>query len=153
MTVHAYNCCVRPAGQMTHEVPKKNISAKEIMVLRYVHGNDAVIKIHRVGEFKEYDERRDLECLAAFYGPAAVQRVFNVFIDLLAGPDVDPTEYVTNFEVIAKEAQIADIKAVMFEAGGNPQVQRPADDDKPLIVGDQESRQAAEYVSQNAALE
>lgn len=144
MPINAYNCCVRPAGQLTHEVPKKNISAKEIMILRFVHGNDAVIKIERIGEFKDYDERRDLEYMAAQYGPAAVQRVFNVFIDPLAGMDVDMKEYITNFSVIEQEAKLTDMQSVLREAGGNPNANRLPE--KPLAVGDAESRAAVDYV-------
>ncbi len=40
-----YNCHVRLGGSTTSEVPMNGISAAEIIVLRHIHGLDAVVRI------------------------------------------------------------------------------------------------------------
>lgn len=40
-----YNCHVRLGGSTTSEVPLNGISAAEIIVLRHIHGLDAVVRI------------------------------------------------------------------------------------------------------------
>lgn len=47
-----YNCRVRLLGNPLNEVPKTEITAAEIEVLRALHGNDAVVGITEVGEVK-----------------------------------------------------------------------------------------------------
>lgn len=44
-----YSCNVRPGAELTHEVPRINISAAEIMVLQHIHGEGSVVNI-RVGK-------------------------------------------------------------------------------------------------------
>lgn len=40
-----YNCQVRLGGLTTSEVPKDGVTAAEIVVLRHIHGSDAVVRI------------------------------------------------------------------------------------------------------------
>ena len=74
-----YNCSVRPGGDLIHDVPKKDVSAAEIMVLNHVHGEGSVINIEptkttRAPHKQEYNRLTDV------YGAKAVQEVFgNVF--------------------------------------------------------------------------
>lgn len=42
-----YDCIVRLAGDITNEVPKTDATAAEIIVLRHIHGGDAVIGIKK----------------------------------------------------------------------------------------------------------
>ena len=50
--MHLYNCKVRLSGSLYNEVPKSQISAAEIIVLRTIHGSDAVADIVPAGESK-----------------------------------------------------------------------------------------------------
>ena len=45
-----YSATVRPAGDLHTEIFKENLTAAEIMVLRHLHGEDAVLKIQPMGE-------------------------------------------------------------------------------------------------------
>lgn len=45
-----YNAKVRLAGSLLHEVYKEGLSAPEIMLLRHIHGQDAVVDIKYVDE-------------------------------------------------------------------------------------------------------
>lgn len=40
-----YDCTVRHAGNLLHEIPRYGVTAPEIMILRTIHGGDAVVKI------------------------------------------------------------------------------------------------------------
>ncbi|MBB3980097.1 hypothetical protein GGQ64_005344 [Rhizobium azooxidifex] len=50
--MHLYNCKVRLSGSLYNEVPKSQISAAEIIVLRTIHGADSVADIVPAGEAK-----------------------------------------------------------------------------------------------------
>jgi hypothetical protein len=140
----AYNCIVRPAGQITHEVPKLGISAKEIMLLRFIHGSDSVIRIVHVGDLKlESAGRPDLSendlllrRLANDYTPERVSKVFNVnVIDFEDTRENDPNSFI-KLSVIENEAMgrsEASLTDVAREAG--PARQSAGPDETPFIVG------------------
>ena len=142
----AYNVCVRPAGQMTHEVPKHGISAKEVLMLRHVHGRDGVIKIEDVGTIKDYDENEDLKQMAFTYKPKMVHRVFGVYVEDFTGQDIDPKDYITNFEVIEAEAKNASIADVLNEAGARGDAPQHVDSEAVSYVGDGDSAKVAEAI-------
>lgn len=52
-----YNCKVRLSGSLYNEVPKDEVTAAEITLLRVIHGNDGVADIVHKGEV----ERSDIE--------------------------------------------------------------------------------------------
>ena len=58
-----YSAKVRLAGNPYHEVLKTDLSAPEIIVLRHVHGEDAVLDIRQTGERQvdHIEERKRLE--------------------------------------------------------------------------------------------
>ncbi len=133
--MRAYDCIVRPAGQITHEVPKMNVSAKEIVLLMHIHGRDAVNKVRHVGTMQkrnedgkvigDYDEQADLQRLAHLYGPERVQKVFGVFLEPFDDDDRDtPNDYITDMSVIRAEANNEEVPMadVAREAGNH----RPA---------------------------
>ena len=81
-----YNATVRLAGDTSHEVNKAGLSAPEIMVLRRIHGLDAVVRISPVSPTpdqlnysnvaerlrlrKLYCERKELEyMMTELFGP------------------------------------------------------------------------------------
>lgn len=72
-----YHCNIRPGGDLGHEVPKKDISAAEIMVLQYIHGNDAVVDIRQGKSNKKPGlAKKEYEKLMGQYGPAPVKAMF-----------------------------------------------------------------------------
>lgn len=144
----AYNCSVRPAGQISLEVPKYGLSAKEVLLLRHVHGRDAVIKIEDIGQFKDYDEKKDLQNMSYNYGPAVLLRVFNVVVDAF-DEEVDPKNYITNFEVIVAEAgKSASVKDIVAEAGATIDApQNVAQAGNTTFIGNPDEQAAAKEVA------
>lgn len=67
--MHLYNCKVRLSGSLYNEVPKTGITAAEIIVLRVIHGDDAVADITPAGEEKKSSAQLRGE-LALMYGKA-----------------------------------------------------------------------------------
>ena len=116
---YAYNCMVRPGGHITHEVPKHGISAKEVQLLRMLHGNDAVFKIERVGEFRDYNETTEYQLLAMRYGDALISRAFSVDLSMLGieKNDRGKHEYIEDFKIIEADAKGVDLREVAQEAG------------------------------------
>lgn len=92
--MQTYNAIVRLGGELHNEVEKKNLTAPEILVLRKVHGQDAVVKIEPSGEWddhfskvtrrdevtgetyeeeREYDDDAEKNRLADTYGTAIMK--------------------------------------------------------------------------------
>ncbi len=92
--MQTYNAIVRLGGELHNEVSKNNLTAPEILVLRKVHGQDAVVKIEPSGEWedhfgevnvrddvtgeyhkeeREYDDDVEKNRLADTYGSAIVK--------------------------------------------------------------------------------
>jgi hypothetical protein len=120
MSFNAYDCIVRPGGQITHEVPKKGISAKEIMLLRVLHGNDGVMRIECVGEYLDYNESAELKRLAMRFSDKVVARVFGVDPDLLRIGETDENErtYVEEFKIKRNAApRKVELLDIVKEAG------------------------------------
>jgi len=66
-----YNATVRLDGNILHEVPKQNITAPEIIILRYTHGDDAVVHIKKVsgkGKNNKLNQKQEIERLKMIYG-------------------------------------------------------------------------------------
>lgn len=61
--MHLYNCKVRLAGQLHNEVYKPQVSAAEVLILKTIHGDDAVVGLERAGKGKPVHDqlRRQLE--------------------------------------------------------------------------------------------
>lgn len=70
-----YDCRVRHAGNMLHEIPKNGVTAPEVMILRHIHGPDAVVSLQP----RRNDRRPHLEeidRLRREYGAKAFSSVF-----------------------------------------------------------------------------
>ena len=78
-----YDCRVRLAGLVHHEVPKYSATEKEVVLLRKIHGADAVVGIRSTGESKRTDSE-ELARLAGIYGQEVVERAFSVALDDLS---------------------------------------------------------------------
>lgn len=77
-----YNCQVRLSGNVNHVVPKYACTEHEILILRTLHGNDAVVFIKQVGEDKDRTEKGEFSRLAAIYGQDKVESLFMIKLDL-----------------------------------------------------------------------
>lgn len=68
-----FACKVRLAGSLYNEVPKSDVTVPEIIILRTIHGGDAVAEIVEIDSVKRSDaEERDR--LAHIYGAAIKNR-------------------------------------------------------------------------------
>lgn len=58
-----YSCTVRLSGSLYNEVPKTDVTAAEIFIMRVLHGEDAVVQVYETGKNKatQTDERARLE--------------------------------------------------------------------------------------------
>lgn len=72
-----YNCVVNVGGAVHTRVPKENVSAPEIIILRHLHGNDAVLKIKPAGTSNapQRELRAELEYR---YGAKRVAALFGI---------------------------------------------------------------------------
>lgn len=66
-----YSCKVRLGASLYNEVPKSDVTAAEIHILRTLHGSDAVVSIFETGKNKigQSEERDRLEQI---YAPGIV---------------------------------------------------------------------------------
>lgn len=76
-----FSCIVKlrsgaESGIFTGEVPKTDVSAAEILLLKSLHQDDAVTNIVKTGNDKSRKNAVERERLNAIYGPLAVTRVF-----------------------------------------------------------------------------
>lgn len=70
-----YRCKVRLAGDLRNEVRKREATAPEIMILRRIHGHDAVVDISHVRSDKRQHSAERAR-LAATYRPKIVESLF-----------------------------------------------------------------------------
>jgi hypothetical protein len=79
-----FDCQVRLAGDLNHVVPRYAVTEQEILMLRNLHGNDAVVRIKQVGDAKDRTEAEELQRLALLYSQDRVEKLFMVKLDLNA---------------------------------------------------------------------
>jgi hypothetical protein len=72
-----YSCLVRHSGNPDHSIPKQNVTAKEILLLKHMHGDDAVLNVAETGETERTDEH-ELFRLARTYKQKRVEKLLNV---------------------------------------------------------------------------
>lgn len=76
--MHFVTCTVRLAGDMRHEVVRdafNPVSYPEVEILRYLHGDDAVLNVKAIAEV-EQSAREEKERLSLKYGTVNVETVF-----------------------------------------------------------------------------
>ena len=71
-----YDALCRPAGQLTHEVPKSMLTAPEIFLLRSIHGDDGVVQLKPSKVAESFDAGAERARLKALYGDKAFAKVF-----------------------------------------------------------------------------
>jgi hypothetical protein len=70
-----YDALVRIGGSPLHEIPKQDLTAAEIICLRAIHGDDAVVQI-KARKMGNHSHRGERDRLKGVYGDALVARVF-----------------------------------------------------------------------------
>lgn len=70
-----FSAKVRIMGQVQDEVSKTNVTQAEIVVLKSIHGDDAVSEIKLTDEV-ERDEAKERERLEMIYGDAVIGKLF-----------------------------------------------------------------------------
>lgn len=70
-----FTCKLRLGGSVLNEVPKINVSAPEVLVLRAIHGHDAVVDMRRTGG-KHANHNEERERLSQVYGADKVLELF-----------------------------------------------------------------------------
>lgn len=76
-----YSCRVNVMGDVVqHTVPKERITEKELMLLRRIHGNEAIHGLRELGE-SPVDEMEELHRLAMVYGRERVEEAFRLSLD------------------------------------------------------------------------
>lgn len=65
-----YQCRVRLSGSLHNEVPRYGLTAPEMHILQFLHGDDALIDIRRDGQQSYASDADERERLNAVYGRA-----------------------------------------------------------------------------------
>lgn len=86
MELRLFDCIVlhgHATGFNGHQIPKKGVTEKELILLRHLHGQDNVTGIKEAGK-RDVDEQEEMYRLAREYGSAAdpmrgAKRVEEVF--------------------------------------------------------------------------
>lgn len=73
-----YDCKLRLGGNVVNEVRKEKVSAAEVIIMRAIHGDDAVIEIVEVGEDKRSDAEERDRLAAALYDAEMLSKVFGI---------------------------------------------------------------------------
>lgn len=82
-----FHCTVRLAGQVSHEVPRFNVTEREMQLLREIHGNDGVVHAKRAKDKAGKDvtvnrtDKEEMLMLAKAYGLKRVEDCFKVKLD------------------------------------------------------------------------
>ena len=80
--MHLYACKVRLHGSVMNEVPKEDVTACEVMILRLIHGDDAIVALRCTGDVARSDEEERARLSdaygAAFPGKDIVRETFGV---------------------------------------------------------------------------
>jgi hypothetical protein len=94
-----YNCVVRHAGNLGMTIHKEDVTAAEIVLLRALHGEDAVINMAETRQTRR-EHRAERERLAAYYGervladcfPGALSRLPTTLAEAGIGVEQDEPE-------------------------------------------------------------
>lgn len=70
-----YSCKVRLSGSLYNEVPKSDVTAPEIQILRVLHGDDAVAEIRETGRNKVGQAEERARLIEAYGGGLVAQQL------------------------------------------------------------------------------
>ena len=70
-----YSCKVRLSGNVNNEVRKPEVSAAEVLVLRQLHGADAVLEVKRV-RMEHAPHAKERDRLNRVYGAKIITQLF-----------------------------------------------------------------------------
>lgn len=156
------NCKVRHRGDMHHTISRYEIDVVEVMVLRHIHGEDAVVEIQVVGHTRK-PGKQVIDRIDQLYGAKIVEEVFGknlqqaaaslpkTLADIQITPD-SPLICVQQREVSKDEApQISaaenygdddDVEQSGDQSGGNPNPAHKPRETITLKKGGQSSEEA-----------
>ena len=114
--MHTYSCKVRLAGSVMNEVRKTDLLAAEVVLLRFIHGEDAVTEVRNVGEIKLTQEEAKAHMMQNYVerSPEVAALVAKIFPTVAIGAGELPTK-------------IASIELA------EPEIKRPAT--RPAVAG------------------
>lgn len=81
-----YSGKVRLAGDMRNEVRKTNLTAPEVLLLRRIHGNDALTELEKTGSMK-VDHQAERQRLYTDYPAAINTDAKRHYVEELFGPN------------------------------------------------------------------
>jgi hypothetical protein len=132
---------VRLAGDLNFTVPKANLTIAEIVVLRRIHGDDAVVDIVKTGEAKRSLGRERgrlgtiygltqarLEMLDQVFSNSAVQPLLSVD-DLARAPEPELADIQAGAAGEDEDEDIVPITPTAAEASAQADEPEPIDDD------------------------
>lgn len=76
--MQTFDCKVRIGGSVLNEVRREGITAAEMLVLRAMHGDDAVLELSRAGDNPDLAVDGEYERLSHVYNAKIVREVFGV---------------------------------------------------------------------------
>lgn len=116
---------VHLAGDSGNTVPKRNVSAAEIAVLRAIHGAEAVQEIEPAGEVEMRSHRGEIDRLLGIYGkPGPDGKDASVVSDLYPGAAARVFEDLAELEIPSEF-----YKAVTRAEAPAPTPRKAADED------------------------
>jgi len=74
------DCTLRLGEGVTHSVPKHKITELELMLLKHIHGDDAIADLKQVGEI-HLDNNAEYRKLARYYSVKNVETCFDIKLD------------------------------------------------------------------------
>lgn len=74
--MNLHRCVVRHRGDLTMTIHKEGVTAGEILLLRQIHGDDAVLGIEVMKKKSEITPREEMARLAEIYGPTLVAQAW-----------------------------------------------------------------------------
>lgn len=134
-----FNCKVRVAGSMLNEVRKEQVTASEIVLLRALHGDDAVIDVVHTANVNR-SARKERERLARMYSKN------------------DPHQRLTGADLVRKflgieSQELPDDPPELSKADPTPTVYEPEEEEEIVMVDAPPSNIRRTRVERNRAAE
>lgn len=134
MAFKFYSCKVRLQGNVLNEVPKTDVTAPEIEILRALHGSDAVVNIVEAGEAKRSDRDERARLVEIYANPKktvaeSAERKMRMIRDLF-GHDRNPLPKDLDLSPVEPEDEADDeVEAqpeIPVATGKRTRVEKPA---------------------------
>lgn len=126
MKFDTYNCRVRHNGNVLHEIPLYGITNRELVLLKNIHGADAIVGVTKVGEVERDDKleyfriiekfgsRDDMEATARM--KQRVEKLFSVTLEDFEAWLSSKMEDASDERDAKREQHKAEVEAINAEA-------------------------------------